>query len=511
MKFFYALKVKQGVFFLALLFSLLTTIGFCDNPFSSDVKVSDTESSDDDSTEIAEISIAKVAGIEKIDEGYPIEGKIVQDNLRLRSWPWGAIVKKYNKGTIVKVLGESGEFYLVEVDGQQGYMHKSYISTSKEKASLKIPSYPGNTKTGGYLTLKKGVEASKEGAKQLEEQEDSDTSDNSSTTANDDNGSVRTGKFDIANKKGLVAICYSTWFDPVINSNSNPPIIQDCLDGKRGWGSMNSFHYWGKPALGFYKSTNKSIIKKHMTMLNKAGIDFIILDNTNVDMSWQNGSYWSEMVDKPCTALLDTIVEMRANGQPTPYVVNWIGGSADCVNSIYNKFYTKSKYKGCWIYWNGKPFIITTKKFSGLRSDITTRVMWGLNPNLATSEWSFLMYPNKASYDSNGNPEQICVCTALQADYMSNSSSATGRRGGLTFYEEWEKAFDVRPKVVTLTWWNEWCAQRFEGNKFVDNYTMEYSRDIEPMEGGHGDKYYKWMCEYIAAYKADENCPRLVD
>lgn len=48
-------------------------------------------------------------------------------------------------------------------------------------------------------------------------------------------------------------------------------------------------------------------------------------------------------------------------------------------------------------------------------------------------------------------------------------------------------------------------------NLFVDNYTQEYSRDIEPMEGGHGDQYYQWLKEYIRAYRALEDCPVLVE
>lgn len=48
-------------------------------------------------------------------------------------------------------------------------------------------------------------------------------------------------------------------------------------------------------------------------------------------------------------------------------------------------------------------------------------------------------------------------------------------------------------------------------NLFVDNYTREYSRDIEPMEGGHGDQYYQWLKEYIRAYRALEECPVLVE
>lgn len=90
--------------------------------------------------------------------------------------------------------------------------------------------------------------------------------------------------------------------------------------------------------------------------------------------------------------------------------------------------------------------------------------------------------------------------------------TAHGRDNGNFFYTQWKEAFRVHPKVVTITWWNEWTAQRFivDGETaFVDNYNQEYSRDIEPMEGGHGDLYYQWMKQYIAAYKAGESCPRL--
>jgi hypothetical protein len=31
------------------------------------------------------------------------------------------------------------------------------------------------------------------------------------------------------------------------------------------------------------------------------------------------------------------------------------------------------------------------------------------------------------------------------------------------------------------------------------------------MEGGHGDQYYRWMIEYIYAYKNHRECPVLVE
>lgn len=147
------------------------------------------------------------------------------------------------------------------------------------------------------------------------------------------------------------------------------------------------------------------------------------------------------------------------------------------------------------------------------KDKVTSRKMWGPVDNTAPFGWSFLQKKNKPNLNSKGKAEQICVCTAIQETYMS-LPTATGRNHGITFYHQWKNAFDARPKVVTITWWNEWAAQRFEDNGrslFVDNYNQEYSRDIEPMEGGHGDQYYSWMEQYIAAYKAGKECPRLVE
>ncbi|MBP5271067.1 MAG: hypothetical protein ILO42_08940 [Clostridia bacterium] len=330
--------------------------------------------------------------------------------------------------------------------------------------------------------------------------------------------------FDIGDRSGLVAICYSTWFDPIIEqSGGNPANVAEVLEGKRDWGGVNEFHYWSKPALGYYRSTDREVIRTHMTMLAEAGIDFIIVDNTNASVGWAdrlyydaidgvNRVYWDSMVKNPGITLMETIYEMRREGLETPYVAMWCGTEKDygTIDKIYGELYADGKYDDLWVWWDGKPLFLCTK-LHGDREDLTLRMMWGLKSQ-GVSEWSFLNYPNKVAYDAEGNAEQVCVCTAVQRTYMS--FDAVGRRGGLTFYEQWQTAFAARPKVVTLTWWNEWAAQRFIVNgesAFVDNYSPEFSRDIEPMEGGHGDLYYRWMKEYIRAYRSGEECPRLVE
>ncbi|MBQ2806119.1 MAG: hypothetical protein IJF08_03610, partial [Clostridia bacterium] len=202
-------------------------------------------------------------------------------------------------------------------------------------------------------------------------------------------------------------------------------------------------------------------------------------------------------------------------GYRTPYIVAWCGASeGPMIRALYDRYYTENNpFADCFVYWEGKPFMIYTQSTDSFPCPdlFTVRHMWGL-----TNEpcWRFLNVKNRnTAFEKDGVIEQISVAVASQETYMS-MPTAHGRNGGKFFYDQWKEAFRVHPKVVTLTWWNEWTAQRFivDGQTaFVDNYNREYSRDIEPMEGGHGDLYYQWMKQYIAAYKAGKSCPRLIE
>jgi len=331
---------------------------------------------------------------------------------------------------------------------------------------------------------------------------------------------------DITNRNDVVSICYSTWFKPV----ASKAVIYDnteILAGRGEWGPYGSFHYWAKPALGYYTITEE-VVRTHMQLLQDAGVDFIIIDNTNCNSSWVGTGYFTEMVEEPCNILLNTILKMRSEGKMTPCVVFWSKNGIDPKNieydwvlqKTYDMYYESGKYDECFVYWDGKPFMITTSEVPVTMKDkFTMRKMWGLQKSLKTEEWVFLQkWPQNVSKSKDDLNEQTCVCAALQQTYMTEST-AIGRRGGYTFWEQWKLAFDEKPKVVTITWWNEWIAQKFEDDKgnprYVDNYNSAFSRDIEPMdpsvEGGHGDKYYKWMCEYIKVYRSNLECPKLTD
>jgi hypothetical protein len=62
-----------------------------------------------------------------------------------------------------------------------------------------------------------------------------------------------------------------------------------------------------------------------------------------------------------------------------------------------------------------------------------------------------------------------------------------------------------------VTGWNEWIAGRWgkpDGPLvFVDQLDQEFSRDIEPMRGGHGDNYYLQLVANVRRYKGAPSLP----
>lgn len=338
---------------------------------------------------------------------------------------------------------------------------------------------------------------------------------------------------DITNKKDLVSICYTMWFN-AINGNGTEPIT-DALNveeltakygfsTKYGFGNeteqhnrITRFHYWSEPAQGYYRSTDKDAIRNNMTLLYKAGVDFIILDYTYANAGGYSPgkSAWETYINGPSTALLDTIMEMRAEGLGTPYVVFWLS-SDSMYELIKEHFYSVEKWRDCFVYWDNKPLLLDWQYESRDQDFFKVKGMYGLQGVVGENQWSYLEVNNSktVAYDADGNPEHVCACVATQETYMSYHT-AHGRDGGKFWNNQWKTAFKHHPKIVTVTWWNEWCAQLFKidnvGYVFTDNFNQEYSRDIEPMKGGHGDQYYKWLCEYIRYYKSGLDCPKLYE
>lgn len=361
---------------------------------------------------------------------------------------------------------------------------------------------------------------------------------------------------DITFKEDLVGICYSTWHDYASLYNTGTIYnVTEILAGNKVFGPYPLYHYWAQPALGYYSSSNTSVIRTHMTQLANAGVDFIILDNTNASYSIVDSpinsstteTYWTSVMASSAKAVLDTCVQMRSEGLKTPYIVFWNRNTDDeawtIVGKAYSQFINKAEYKDLFVYLvndtSGKalPLVLGTGSTTSTQGSseanipslynnmFTYRTMWGLQTVRQSTDWSYLLknnnQPRRGAYDSVSGKtfyEQMPVAPAMQQAYMSNANTtypnAIGRQNGATFHTQWQNAFNVRPKIVVLAWWNEWVAQNYGSTSsptFTDNYNREYSRDIEPMSGGHGAKYYNMMKQYIAAYKAHGTCPNLTE
>ncbi len=141
-----------------LCLSFISTLTYAENPFDeSDVsKIKETSDTELDTAKV----VSETDETNESKSEFPVTGTIAHNNLRIREWPWGPVIGKYNKDTKVTVLGISGEFYEVEIDGIKGYMHRNYVSIPGAEASLKTPDYPEDTKNGGYLSKEKGIERS---------------------------------------------------------------------------------------------------------------------------------------------------------------------------------------------------------------------------------------------------------------------------------------------------------------------------------------------------------------
>ncbi len=339
---------------------------------------------------------------------------------------------------------------------------------------------------------------------------------------------------DITDKQDVVSICYSVWHN-AINGSGTGPIknISDVTEmlkthdftAEKGFvnketgetsNALTKFHYWGKPAQGYYRSSDVSAIRNNMTLIYNAGVDFLIIDLTFATAPGYapGSSPWESYINSSVTPLLDTIMQMRSEGLGTPYVVFWMGNDS-MFEHMDEHFLSVEKWKDCFVYWNGKPFMMKwTMDQNESYEKWTVRGMYGLQGRADVNQWSYLEIDNSRTVakDKDGKPEHMCADVATQETYMS-VSTAHGRNGGQFFYGQWKNVFAVHPKIVTVTWWNEWCAQLYyvEGVGFIftDNFNEEYSRDIEPQDGKNGDTYYKWLCKYIAAYRSGGDCPKL--
>jgi hypothetical protein len=298
-------------------------------------------------------------------------------------------------------------------------------------------------------------------------------------------------------------------------------------------GSNGRSWYWGEPEFGYYGNDDEWVIRRHVALLEAAGIDVLGFDTTNGHPETHEPKYLKIMA---------VIRKMRMEGTPVHLKVFHYthATSPATVNWLYDHFYRPGLYRELWFTWQGKPLIIgypDATVSSAALDFFTWRTGWANAGNLPTNEWQWIDTPTRQDFGYNNLradiPEQTPVTCGgwangnLGRSYANGTQPAydnfhltTGRTEGqgIQFSEQAFQGLKVNPQFLWIVGWNEWWAGAWDASTacythmladcvpindryFVDNYNNEYSRDIEPMKGNFTDNYYYQLVGYARQRK----------
>ncbi|HWS00298.1 MAG TPA: hypothetical protein VN249_06750 [Prolixibacteraceae bacterium] len=325
------------------------------------------------------------------------------------------------------------------------------------------------------------------------------------------------------------------------------------------WGEGG--HFWGEPETGYYLSYEKWMIRRHAQMLADAGVDVIIFDVTN-------DRTYPDVYIPVC----EVFSEMRAMGEKTPQI-SFLGSEISVnklwdefyTKDLYRDLWFQWKGKPLLLF--GQHEIPSRKKnndvvfsdairnfFSIRQSWAWTSLPWYQSCPYGKDKWPWVdHYPQAAGWHESPNKAEM-VPVAVAQHPLSNIGRSFHHYEqptadkydltpftdqGLCFEEQWSRALEVDPEFVFVTGWNEWSAGaqvmgpdinksllkwdfypgahlgkagkvlKTGDHYFIDQYNQEFSRDIEPMTGGHTDNYYYQLMANIRKYKGMEK-PRPV-
>lgn len=306
------------------------------------------------------------------------------------------------------------------------------------------------------------------------------------------------------------------------------------------WGKQKpGFFFWEQPLLGYYKTTDPWVLRKHAEMLADAKVDVVFFDCTNGSLTWQE-SY---------EALMKTWDQAQKDGVNVPKIAfmlpfGYSEHSLTSLRQLYRDVYKPGRYKNLWFIWKGKPGIMAyPDNLSQAKNDREIADFFTFRPGqpdyvdgpTRNDQWGWLEnYPQHGYVkDKNGKFEQATVGIAQNASPEtkghcsafnlpgSHGRDFTVRNGfdprvdgylyGWNFSEQWERAFEIDPELVFVTGWNEFIAGQWlpEHNwtgkpfSFVDQFDWKRSRDIEPNAGwgDKGDVYYLQLIDYVRKFK----------
>lgn len=292
------------------------------------------------------------------------------------------------------------------------------------------------------------------------------------------------------------------------------------------WGPIGVYHFWAEPLLGYYANDDPWVLRRHAQWLADAGVDALILDATN-----------AQTYRDIYLALCATFEQVRREGGRTPQIAFMVNTAAgDTADKLFRELYAPGQHRELWFHWQGRPLLLC--------DPAEARPAWRDFFTLRRAHWPFTLtntpyawhweatFPQPYGFTEDpAQPEQVNVSVAQnlrrEDGRVTNMSDGNARgrsfhdgrqdaapgavNRGHNFQEQWRRVFELNPPFVLVTGWNEWIAGRWgrPGGPpvFVDQLDQEFSRDIEPMRGGHGDNYYLQLVANVRCYKGAPSLP----
>ncbi len=377
------------------------------------------------------------------------------------------------------------------------------------------------------------------------------------------------------NEKKLVAMFYWNWHCSFHVTNDTvgnvtqilkdyPEAINDADHPAWYRGATGrTHHFWGEPLLGYYRSTDPWVLRKHVEMLADAGVDVVFMDYSNGTYTWEESLY--TMLEVWDNARKDGVAVPKVSFilpfSPGAYLSSQ--GGDDILRALYDGVFSKNLYPELWFHYNGssRPTLMANLssyiKTAKTEKDKAVAKFFDYIPVIAgyqvgptsysSKEWSWLeVYPqhlfNNGTMMSVGVAQNSSVGRVFDGKQGAGAfnvekaydrtfmADETGKNGtwdtseyavtkGANFQQQWDRALSQNSlEVIFVTGYNEFIAAKWDADlypnwggdpfSFVDQYNDYCSRDIEPnnewydAEGNYqGDTYYYQLVQNVRKFK----------
>ena len=367
-----------------------------------------------------------------------------------------------------------------------------------------------------------------------------------------------------AYNENVVGVFYFLWLSQAsetttIDSYVSQGKAENTLKGDEIPG-MPSFTYWGEPMYGYYQVEDEWVVRKHVELFINAGLDFICFDATNNDcyqaaakqvldvlLEYKKLGYNVPkamfMTNSDSTGMTEDIyrkfyrrntyddIWFTGNGSKPWIIADYQGGDA----AIQDRFYFKAaqwpiqsfnQNKFPWISYRypQETFVDAANDYGIMSVSVSQHT--GIGGNLSDANKSGINFSLSGlyapyNYDSLSDDlkkvyskeKALEVYNANRGRGWSNAKKANTYEDAVkntNFEEQWNTVYDTQGiNLVFVTGWNEWIAQKQSTDPmlgagygyFVDTFDMEFSRDIEMMNGGYLDNCYLQLVKNIRKYK----------